>query len=205
MKTDYSKPFLRFWDCYPRKTAKGPAWKSWQKNVDESDAFMWKAIVADLEKRSRLKWWPFDTTKIPHAATWLSQQRYLDEGWEADIKTRGQDGAKASGYVPRAPIVLEPGHDKGPWMSMLNRLGRNYMIMAGGLSDALIIGLLKIKNDVFSEMVPIANEEIATSENPVKAKGEMAFIMAETMLIRFDMLSGRQLKEAIIDMAQKPS
>ncbi|TFG82814.1 MAG: hypothetical protein E4G74_02125 [Erysipelotrichales bacterium] len=204
MKTDYTKHFETFWNAYPRKTAKATAFKSWQKNVDEDDAFMSKAIVADLEKRTRLKWWPFDTTKIPHAATWISQQRYLDEGWQDEIKTRGQDKA---GHVPIDPKYVprvDTGHKQGHWMSMLNRLGRNYMLRAGGLPDAMIKALVTSKNETHTELLPIVNEEINAAADKPKAKNDMAFMFADTLLTRFDMLTGRQLKSSIINMSRRP-
>ena len=203
MATKYTEEFERFWKAYPRRTAKGPAFKSWTKNVDETDAFMAKAIINDVEKRTRLKWWPFDTTKIPHAATWVNQQRYLDEGWEEDIKTRGQE-KQSHTYTPSPTFVLTPGHGNGHWMSMLNRLGMSYLRKLSGTTDAMCAELLKIKNDVHSELIETVTEEIETAKDTRKAKTEMAFLLAETMLIRFDMLTGRHFKKEIIDMRRKP-
>jgi len=203
MATKYTPEFERFWRAYPRKTAKGPAFKSWQKNVDETDAFMSKAVIDDLEKRTRLKWWPFDTTKIPHAATWINQERYLDEGWEDDIKTRGQD-KQGHTYTPMKPAVENPGHGNGHWMSMLNRLGRNYLLKLGGVNDAMCAQLLKIKNEVHAELIATVNEEIDTATDKSQAKSDMGFLLAETMLTRFDMLTGRHFKGQIINMARRP-
>lgn len=202
MKTDYTKLFETFWRAYPRKTAKATAFKSWQKNVYEDDAFMAKAITDDLAKRTRLKWWPFDTTKIPHAATWLNQERYLDEGWEDDIKTRGQE-TKGAAYTPRDPYEELPGHGNGDWMSMLNRLMRNYLLKLGGVNDAMLKTLIKEKNLAHTEIFPVANEEIDAADNKPAMKSEMALLFAETMLNRFDMITGKSLKTQIIKISRK--
>ena len=103
-KIKYTPLFEKWWQAYPRKTAKAVAFRAWQKHADESDAFMCKAMIDNLEKRTRLKWWPLQREKIPHAATWINQGRYLDEGWEDDIKTRGKERTHtpaAPNYTPR--------------------------------------------------------------------------------------------------------
>lgn len=202
MKTKYTDKFEQFWKSYPRRTAKASAFKAWQKNVDESDAFMAQAIIDDLEKRTRMKWWPFDKTKIPHAATWLNQERYLDEGWEEDIKTRGQE-TKGAAYTPRDPYEPLPGHGNGEWQSMLNRLMRNYILLCGGVAETMLAALVKEKNTTHAEILPVANEEIDAAEDKKAAKGEMAQLFAETMLNRFDMLTGKTLKHKIIKISQR--
>lgn len=198
-KIEYTKLFEIFWEAYPRKTAKQTAFKAWQKNVDEDDAFMPKAMVADLEKRTRMKWWPFDKTKIPHAATWINSGRYLDEGWEDDIKTRGQEQRGAT-YSPLPVHIESPTHDKGAWMNMLNRLMVSYLLRAGGFPDAMLNALVKEKNKVHAEILPAANEEIDSAQDKAAAKYEMAVLFATTMLSRFDALTGRSLKDQVIKL-----
>lgn len=199
MKVEYTPMFDNFWSAYPRKTARATAFKAWQKHVDEGDAFMPKAIVADLEKRTRLKWWPFDTTKVPHAATWINQARYLDEGWEDDIKTRGQE-QKGATYTPMPIYIESPTHDKGDWMNMLNRIMVSYLLKAGGFPDAMLRSLVAEKNKVHTEILPAANEEIDAAQDKAAAKVEMTVLFATTMLSRFDALSGRSLKDQVIKL-----
>lgn len=71
--------FEAFWSKYPRKIAKANARKSWRRLVKTSELaskVIW-ALVAQIRhhewgKRERLKF-------VPHAATWLNQERWEDE------------------------------------------------------------------------------------------------------------------------------
>jgi hypothetical protein len=74
----------------------------------------------------------------------------------------------------------------------------------GGVSETMCAQLLRIKNEVHAELIGVVNEEIDAADNVPRAKAEMGFLLGETMLIRFDMLTGRDLKAVIIDMSRKP-
>jgi hypothetical protein len=67
--------FEIFWEVYPRKVAKGAARKAWRKASPPLeivlDTLDWQ-IVSDG--------WTKDGGKfIPHPATWINQERWLDE------------------------------------------------------------------------------------------------------------------------------
>jgi hypothetical protein len=68
--------FNLFWAQYPRKVGKLTAQRSWQKMPDDHKQ---KALEAIVEHR---KYWTVKGTDwefIPHASTWLNQERYFDE------------------------------------------------------------------------------------------------------------------------------
>jgi len=68
--------FNLFWAQYPRKVGKLTAQRSWQKIPDDHKQ---KALEAIVEHR---KYWTAKGTDwefIPHASTWLNQERYFDE------------------------------------------------------------------------------------------------------------------------------
>jgi hypothetical protein len=68
--------FNLFWAQYPRKVGKLTAQRSWQKMPDDHKQ---KALEAIVEHR---KYWVAKGTDwefIPHASTWLNQERYFDE------------------------------------------------------------------------------------------------------------------------------
>lgn len=199
-KNKYTVAFDNFWSAYPRKTAKLPAFKAWVKNGIEGDAFLPKQIIQDLEKRTRLKWWPRDHSKVPHAATWINQARWEDEGWEDEIKTR-TDGTRNSGvFIPRAPVE-DTGPQLSGWPKMLNRLMFNYLMMHKGVSTAILKSMIATKNEVYKEMAAAAVEEIDSSSDKQAARAEMAFLFADTMLSRFDNITGFGFKERVIDMS----
>ena len=68
--------FENFWSQYPKKVGKLTAKRSWQKMPDDHKQ---KALEAIVEHR---KYWTAKGTEldyIPHASTWLNQQRWEDE------------------------------------------------------------------------------------------------------------------------------
>lgn len=196
-KNKYTPEFDKFWSAYPRKTAKTVAFKAWVKNGIDGDAFLPKQVIQDVEKRSRLKWWPRDHSKVPHAATWINQARWEDEGWENEIKTR-EDGTQTQGrYYP--PPTDDPGPQLDRWQAMMNRLMLSYIRAAGGISDSALNILVQTKNEVHAELVGGAIEEVAGAKNKAKAIGEMGWLFADMMVSRFDAVIGRSLKRIVID------
>jgi hypothetical protein len=190
MKAEYTPMFEQFWKLYPRKTAKSVAARAWAKHVDEQDAFMVKAITDNLEKRTRLKWWPTDTTKIPHAATWINQGRYLDEGWEDDIKTRGYDhnSKVPKPFVPRADHMPEVSQ----WEVVLNKIFVRYIRASGGLKE--IKKAENIKHEVLRQNRKAMDEELANGTK----YGECALLIADLFLARLDADLGLNLKGKVI-------
>ena len=68
--------FNQFWMCYPRKVGKLTAKRSWEKLSAENKQ---KALEAIEQHR---KYWVKKGTEwdyIPHASTWLNQERWEDE------------------------------------------------------------------------------------------------------------------------------
>ena len=63
--------FEEFWLAYPKKVSKGAAVKAFDKAMKTTDL---KTLLAGIA-RSRWK----DPEFIPHPATWLNQERWLDE------------------------------------------------------------------------------------------------------------------------------
>jgi hypothetical protein len=64
----------RFWDAYPRKTAKKEARKTWVKL--NPDAALAERIIADV---SGGRWDGYEKGAIPHAKTYLNNERWEDE------------------------------------------------------------------------------------------------------------------------------
>lgn len=69
--------FARFWEAYPRKTAKLNAKKAFMK-LDPDDRLM-DAMMAALDRWKRSDQWTRDPTYIPHPATWLNGERWNDQ------------------------------------------------------------------------------------------------------------------------------
>jgi hypothetical protein len=191
MKNKYTEQFEIFWKAYPRKTAKFPAFKSWEKQSIEGDAFLPKQIIGDIEKRTRLNFWPTDHSKIPHAATWLNQRRWDDEGWEDEIKSREHPRGK---FVPSVRDY-KPTEDDGPqlsqWERLLNVMWLKYIRTAGGITHDQIRQSLKIKHGVLNETEPAIADEL---ENNPDARNEMCEMIVKLFFTRLDL--GLQLKIA---------
>jgi hypothetical protein len=76
MKGKWKMTFENFWQQYPRKIGKLTAKRSWEKLSQENQQ---KALEAIVEHR---KYWTAKGTDwefIPHASTWLNQERFFDE------------------------------------------------------------------------------------------------------------------------------
>ena len=103
--------------------------------------------------------------------------------------------------------VYNPIEDDGPplsaWQMMLNRLMRNYILLCRGVPDSTLVSLVKTKNEVFTEIEPAATEEINAATDEQAARDEMAFLFANTMLSRFDLITGKALKGRVINMARR--
>ena len=66
--------FTAFWDAYPNKKGKQPAFKKWI-----SGQYDLSKILPVLEKQKKLRTWVKDNGQyIPHAKTYLHQKRYED-------------------------------------------------------------------------------------------------------------------------------
>jgi hypothetical protein len=67
--------FMKFWDAFPRRTAKAAAKKSFDKlKVDEC---LLNQMLAALEVQKQSKQWQ-DITYIPYPVTYLNQRRWED-------------------------------------------------------------------------------------------------------------------------------
>lgn len=204
-KIEYTPLFLEFWNAYPRKTGKGAAFKSWTAQVDEQDAFQPKAIIEDIKKRNRLGFWHADKAKIPMPSTFLNQRRFEDEGWEDEIKTRGKENMPTSTAIIPPVKLIEAEYQIPAWAMMINRLSRNYLFKAGGLSESRLSILIRVKNQVWDDLKHAVNEEIDAAGDKTKAKQEMAFLIADTLLSRLDAALGLTLKAQVIDMSKRPA
>lgn len=193
-KNKYSDDFENFWSVYPRKTAKFPAFKAWGNAGIEGDAFLPRQIIGDIEKRTRLKFWPKDHTKIPHAATWINQRRWEDEGWEAEVESRepkrGEFKPSQREYKP-----IDTGPDMSLWECLVNRMLLNYIRAACGLRPEQLKQALRTKRDVLAELAAAADEEVAA--DPEK-RGEMLVMIADTLLLRLDMDCGLALRHRVL-------
>ncbi len=91
----YSIEFLEFWKLYPRKEAKGEAWKVWQR-LRPTDTIR-SSIARAVESQKLSSEWKRDFGKfIPHPATWLNKRRWEDES----------TGGPTLGRMPDKPVPV---------------------------------------------------------------------------------------------------
>lgn len=70
--------FDEFWKAYPRKEAKGAARRAFAKH--KPDRSLLTKMLASIDGQRRGEQWQRDAGKfVPHPATWLNQERWLDE------------------------------------------------------------------------------------------------------------------------------
>lgn len=84
---EYPPDFDRFWQAYPRKTAKGAALKAWRKHKPPVDR-----VLEALRWQTRSDEWAKDGGEfIPYPATYLNALRWEDEPPQSN--GNGRDGA----------------------------------------------------------------------------------------------------------------
>lgn len=71
--------FDTFWAAYPSKVGKGAALKAFEK-VNPSQDLLTDMLRALADQVRSVKWQKNGGEFIPNPATWLNQQRWLDEG-----------------------------------------------------------------------------------------------------------------------------
>jgi hypothetical protein len=80
--------FDRFWETYPRKTAKQEAIKAFEKL--KPDAMLIETMVKAIERQKQSAQWQEDGGRyIPHPATWINQRR-----WEDVLPAKGPEKLK---------------------------------------------------------------------------------------------------------------
>lgn len=118
--------FARFWQAYPRKTAKQNALAAW-KRLAPGESLL-AAILEALEKHKDSEQWRRGI--ITHPATWLNQRRWEDEVYEPKEATNanghGRDVRPASrvrapagkydgiGTVVDGTLAFEERAEEGP-------------------------------------------------------------------------------------------
>lgn len=83
----YPEIFQTFWQAYPRKTAKGDAWKAWQKLAPtqaELDVML-RALAWQVDQSD---WHRDGGTFIPYPASWLNGRRWEDEPFHVEQRPR---------------------------------------------------------------------------------------------------------------------
>lgn len=88
--------FENWWRAFPnvRKHAKGAARKAWTKATTKESWTGYEAVMAALEKAKRSKQWK--DGYVPMPATWLNQERWLDEWPEDDPSAPSSRSASAA-------------------------------------------------------------------------------------------------------------
>jgi len=81
----YSPEFETFWTAYPRKKAKGQAWKTWLKLKKQKSLPALETILKAIGLQKTGKDWLKDAGEfIPHPSTWLN-----GTGWDDEVETSG--------------------------------------------------------------------------------------------------------------------
>lgn len=185
---DYPAKFEQFWSAYPRKVAKVKALQAWMKQGCEADLYMGQAATDDVQKRTRLKWWSKDASKIPHPASWINARRWEDEGWEGEVEQgKRQPPPRSQEWTPEPlpPMCWEE--------RAMGRLFVSYCVKADGLPEA--DGALKIKHDLMDSFVPDYREDITAGDMTVD---EADATLAKVFVARMDQHYGLSLGKRVL-------
>ena len=98
--------FAEFWTEYPRKEGRTKALESWVKRGLDSDLALRERVMAALARHRTQQQWTKDNGQfIPHASTWLNQERYLDDVGPGVQAGRGQQAAPAGDWWTAAGFL----------------------------------------------------------------------------------------------------
>lgn len=183
--------FDTFWRVWPRRISRKPAEAKWSKLSPGQQ----KAALADVEKRNRMNAWPSSPKLIPHAATYLNQERWADE-WEDEIKAEKNEGKPNSGpYIPQ-PSELEI---KIPWAErLLNRLYVFWQYAVMGVDD--VAEALQIKQDMLTTDVPAYLEDVEAEKI---TKQQAAAELADVFLSRLDLHYHKMAKARVLKTSRR--
>lgn len=78
MRKAHERRFNEFWTAYPRKVSKPAARKAFDK-VKPDDELLKTMLTAIAKQKLSDQWTKDNGQYIPHPATWLNNQRWLDE------------------------------------------------------------------------------------------------------------------------------
>jgi hypothetical protein len=94
--------FEEFWKIYPRKIAKGDARKAWiqTSKIRPPIADLLKAVYA---ARASKQWNKDGGEFIPHASTYLRQERWTDE-YEVDLSQMSGPTGKVCAYCGKPSV-----------------------------------------------------------------------------------------------------
>lgn len=188
MSEEYTESFNKFYDAYPRKSGKRPAFIKW-RNISES---LHAVIIGDIEKRSRMRFWSDNPRLIALPATYLNQERWQDD-WMADMKSRPEGQADVT--TPRSTYVHDPGEQRCKWGEIAQRICFRWLTASGGVPKEGIKAFVKIKNDTVNEMRQGLSEEPDAYD--------AGFLLADTVALRLDLHFGRSLRAGVLAGAKK--
>lgn len=97
--TDLPDGFPEFWTEYPRKEGRTKALESWGKRGLDTDLGLRERVMAALARHRISQQWIKDNGQfVPHASTWLNQERYLDDVRPGVHAGHGQQAAPSGDW-----------------------------------------------------------------------------------------------------------
>ena len=162
-----SAQFDAFWAVYPRREAKAACVKKWQAKKLDDKADL---IVAHLKKRVKVdkKWLD---GYIPMPATFLSQERWLDE--YQTVQPRFVPGKSVEDSLPRIP---DPQQD--PYKVMLNLRLLGYLLQRKGVSTDKLRNAVRVRNEIAGEMKLMWGDKANNEELKDLSDGYLAKLKA---------------------------
>lgn len=94
VKFDQKSAFDIFWKLYPRKVSKAPAEKKFMTKCKDPETF--SAIIRSVGDHIQNAWDLSEMNFIPHASTWLNQEKWNDEVSHVRPKTTGANTSRNS-------------------------------------------------------------------------------------------------------------
>ena len=119
VRDDYSEDFENWWKCYPRREAKGAAWKAWPKalatiqqaqDIAQPIAVLWLIEVTRKFAESPKGQGNF----VPHPATFLNEKRFDDDPGQWQRTDSNNRNSQRSGPIIGPGQVYDPAAAYSP-------------------------------------------------------------------------------------------
>lgn len=119
VRDEYSEDFETWWKCYPRREAKGAAWKAWPKalatiqqvqDIAQPIAVLWLIEVTRKFAESPKGQGNF----VPHPATFLNEKRFDDDTGQWQRTDSNNRNSQRSGPVIGPGQVYDPAAAYSP-------------------------------------------------------------------------------------------
>jgi hypothetical protein len=105
---DLDSGFNEFWKAYPRRVARAAALQCWRRIMKAADAPSLDVVMAAVDRYAKSA---TDPQFIAHPATWLRQQRWMDDSVQETVAVRDRWKTEKDNSESQICVMVRLGND----------------------------------------------------------------------------------------------